>query len=492
MDELKAKELKAMHEPKSKKDDPNAMHKHTHNLVMIAVVLLIAAAAIWFQRYYYFQPHCDLGAIENRLFNTYYGIQSSLFDIASAENMPCTSFYTGHLPLGTLQKTSYIIYGPKGSGKTSVVKCDPSKYEGRWLVTITHDQIREHLKVFAERSGKSNRIADAVGDSWSGDDFAHVLISTMVGKIIESVKKDPAIFENALTGMSSAMKTRLTDILCVYFSSEVTRDLESVVNKILGNSFFSKISPGFTTSIQAADELKDIWDVIKIRPVVFAAKSLLIQAHEQMKTPKYLVDPRDPFSDVVVLCNFVKQVFGLTPAISIDGLDEISDIFSLSQDGHMNALTRFVKAAMAPRLEDMMVTGNIYWMYSFPAENMNYPKLFQSINLRSDKLAIIPIDWPLNSLMDYADSLLDMMRKQQIDSCAVLPDIRTLLCFNGTEDAYMKKLRHPRDMNIFMQELVLQLNRMAKEGRYLATVDDVNKAYAKYETRISFKPFNAQ
>ena len=144
---------------------------------------------------------------------------------------------------------------------------------------------------------------------------------------------------------------------------------------------------------------------------------------------------------------------------------------------------------MAPRLEDMMVTGNIYWMYSFPAENMNYPKLFQSINLRSDKLAIIPIDWPLNSLMDYADSLLDMMRKQQIDSCAVLPNIRTLLCFNEMEDAYLKKLRHPRDMNIFMQELVLQLNRMAKKGRYLATVDDVNNAYDKYETRISFKTF---
>jgi hypothetical protein len=69
----------------------------------------------------------------------------------------------------------------------------------------------------------------------------------------------------------------------------------------------------------------------------------------------------------------------------------------------------FCEGSYGSKIEGMMVTGNIYWMYSFPAENMNYPKLFQSINLRTDKLAIIPIDWPLDSLMDYADPLLDMI-----------------------------------------------------------------------------------
>jgi hypothetical protein len=152
--------------------------------------------------------------------------------------------------------------------------------------------------------------------------------------------------------------------VCVYSSSEVTTDLEVLVNVILETSFYNKISPFSVSDSVANDTLTKIWNVVKIRPAVVDAKSRVMKAHIKMKTSTYLIDPKDPFSDVVVLCNFVKQVFGSTPAIFIDGLDDMSDVFRFDQDGNMSALTHFAKAAMAPRLEDMMVTGNIYWMYS--------------------------------------------------------------------------------------------------------------------------------
>jgi hypothetical protein len=74
------------------------------------VTVLVAVAGIVLKRMYTPFPHCDLAAVDNRLFDKYYGIQSSFFDIIAAENMHCSLFYTGHLPLGTLQKTSYFVY----------------------------------------------------------------------------------------------------------------------------------------------------------------------------------------------------------------------------------------------------------------------------------------------------------------------------------------------------------------------------------------------
>jgi hypothetical protein len=87
-------------------------------------------------------------------------------------------------------------------------------------VAITHHQIREHLRCFAVQKiendeSDSTAIAEAVGKFWSGNDFAHVLLSTMVGQIIESVKKNPSVLSKTLKELPSAMQIRLIEIVCV-------------------------------------------------------------------------------------------------------------------------------------------------------------------------------------------------------------------------------------------------------------------------------------
>ena len=78
--------------------------------------------------------------------------------------------------------------------------------------------------------------------------------------------------------------------------------------------------------------------------------------------------------------------------------------------------------------------------------------------VRRDKIPITSIDWTPNLLNNYADFVLDNLRKESNGYCKKLPTFKELMSNQWSADRILKKLRHPRDLHIFMTNLIKILN----------------------------------
>lgn len=464
-------------------------------VVTLSILVLLVGFAI--HSYRAATSHCNLDESENRFFHKYYGITELPFDYLSAEKMNGqtfeTVFYNGNLPRQTLMSTSYVLHGLKGSGKSSVTKYESMQYNDRWVIPLTHDAIRDRLTFFQKHNHPGMNISSTVATHWSKEDFAHMLLVELVLNMVQAMKI-PELKERLISyakSMPISEKLRIIDIACVYFGSDVTVDLEEFVCDMLDLAWWQRRQVDVSRGVDTGDTIAvmGLWNAVKIRPVVPGSVNLMVNAHRFIENKvTFLADKSDPFTEISSVAQFFQKALSTTPAIAIDGLDEVSEIFREPCSKDTSALTAFVTSAMSPRLEDMMVTGKLYWMYSFPGENMDYDQLFSSIGLRNDKLLIINMKWSTNELLDYADSVLDWTRKRQVSHCADLPDIRTLLDYNNLPVNVTKnllgKLRHPRDLHIFMQELIVELNKNSRTQKFQqALLSDVEEAYTNWLTR---------
>ena len=105
---------------------------------------------------------------------------------------------------------------------------------------------------------------------------------------------------------------------------------------------------------------------------------------------------------------------------------------------------------------------------------------------RQDKIPVTKLEWSELKLINYADYVLDHLRKQAKHQCRPLPDICSLFGGKNLCSTYIRLLRHPRDLNIFFTKLIQHMNTVCSERDppFIATEDDLKDVYKIIETEV--------
>ena len=95
---------------------------------------------------------------------------------------------------------------------------------------------------------------------------------------------------------------------------------------------------------------------------------------------------------------------------------------------------------------------------------------------RIDKIPIITLKWSQKLLSHYADFVLFKLRENSENSCQMLPSFDQLL--GNSSAVILAKMRQPRDLHIYMAELIKFLNEycLDRDPPFIASVDDVMQA----------------
>ena len=196
--------------------------------------------------------------------------------------------------------------------------------------------------------------------------------------------------------------------------------------------------------------------------------------------PKNFLSVNPQRDHIRALSNFLKQDFNKKLVVVIDSLDENPYIFNKESEQKIKNLQTVVDAVVNSELltlalgneEDVALNALIF----LPIEK-------GLVINKNDKIPMIELNWSPRMLENYADFVLDNLKKQQQNPCKTLPTFRGLL---GDNDVLVKSvlqsLRHPRDLHFFMDSLldVLSENSSVKGIiPFIATQENVKLAMEK-------------
>jgi hypothetical protein len=197
----------------------------------------------------------------------------------------------------------------------------------------------------------------------------------------------------------------------------------------------------------------------------------------------------DAVEELRIFVRIMKRVHQKILKIVIDGLDENYFFFQGTSMVVPNLLT-FVKSALDRNIISIFLPGDLKIYYLFPNFVVQVPDITQSrggVKMqavtaidyftktmppeerhRFDKLPLFELSWPFERLFyGQADFTLDYIRRKNSENsrCVPLPSIRTLLGLDNPEHVtLLSNLRHPRDLNSFMQEMMLRLQDVSVSG----------------------------
>ncbi len=436
-------------------------------------------------------PWCDLSRLDNRNFTKYFNVRENLFaGKVGPDNIRCDMFYPGGIPVKALETLSYIVYGIKGSGKSTILKCTQRK--NAITLKLDNHKIKSALASFTNSLNENLRslgqnprqLPVSVKEYWRDIDFIHFVISVGVSTVLKASVSEKQLFEKAFQDLSPMDKINLIDLFCMYLVNQISSlDLEAFINKVLDKKLSKKVEIGPHHAY-----LIKVYEKIRIRPFDPNSSSLKLNVQARKfffpEEGETVLDPATPELQLNVLLEFMRKAFrGKQLAISLDGLDEIIDIFSGNEDASA-ALARFVSSATSAPLATLMTANEangelkLFWFYSFPGENLNYETLFP--NLHKDKLQYLHIKSTTSNLIGYAEFLLEKMREKQSSlwACKTIPKFEEMVQLDKTKHI-IEKLRNPRDMNLFMESLILELELEAQTTGFIANEEIVKRAYEK-------------
>ncbi|CAF0799590.1 unnamed protein product [Adineta ricciae] len=191
-----------------------------------------------------------------------------------------------------------------------------------------------------------------------------------------------------------------------------------------------------------------------------------------------------------ILVNFLNMVdIGIT--VIMDSLDE-TEIFFDKQDVNFSALQTFVNSSVNDEVLQMALGnwgngGNKLNKLSFHFFIPEIPKAPFNISWsRQDKIPVTKLEWDELKLINYANYVLDHLRKQAKHQCRRLPDICSLFGDEKLCSKYIRLLRHPRDLNIFFTKLIQTMNTVYTKRNlpFIATEDDLEAVRKIVETEV--------
>ncbi|CAF1234850.1 unnamed protein product [Adineta ricciae] len=191
-----------------------------------------------------------------------------------------------------------------------------------------------------------------------------------------------------------------------------------------------------------------------------------------------------------ILVNFLNMMdIGIT--VIMDSLDE-TEIFFDKQDINFSALQTFVNSSVNDEVLQMVLGnwgkgGNKFNKLSFHFFIPEIPRApFKISWSRQDKIPVTKLEWDELKLINYADYVLDHLRKQAKHQCRPLPDICSLFGDEKLCSKYIRLLRHPRDLNIFFKKLIQRMNTVCTKRNppFIATEDDLEAVRKIVETEV--------
>ncbi|CAF4042363.1 unnamed protein product [Rotaria sp. Silwood1] len=212
------------------------------NATICALISFISLIVVFIAYYFSGPPaSCDMSKAENRDFNAFYGIKhlQNHFSKQTADDCAASIIFTPALPQKVLtpdkSASSFITLAPYGTGKT-LLRCQYFKAlsSDRYLkILILNKEITDYVKRFTNKrklNSQSCQNSSCLIDC-SDNEFAQLLLSILVTKVIENYSQKQMKFSN----IAIERKIHLVTIICYYYNGDSIIQLEDFVNGFLGN-----------------------------------------------------------------------------------------------------------------------------------------------------------------------------------------------------------------------------------------------------------------
>jgi hypothetical protein len=456
-------------------------------LIFISIGILIASALILKNTNSH--KSCDLSDPINRSFDVYYGIKKNYFQEVNGEKSEI-SLYKSFIPEDLFSKNSFICVGGRGTGKTILRK---NYLKGKQMVIeLFNPEVSQILNNFllnvrGENLNKSDH--DLIELFWTPSQFENTVLYYFVERLMDLYNKNKIELINILKQISMDEKIQITLILNLYVSKEKLNTLNNLLNDIWSDNKkkYTEEEKKIMESIEGEEinkKLKDSFlDLIKYYNEILVVQRDFDRIKMISNTIKeYDLNPvfKLQYDKISIFTSFFKKYFFTTPIISIDSLDEVNYFFD-DKVIHKNSLKQFIKSCFYSSILAKAFNGSLEIAYFFPAIDGVDPKDFME---RKDKIPLIYINWTQSQLKNYADYVLKVMEKEQKDQCKKLKDFHRLINYEVSK-FYIEQLKTPREINIFMQELMLSLNGDAEINKFEPKTHNIAFALEKTMGRVN-------
>ncbi|CAF1261255.1 unnamed protein product [Adineta ricciae] len=467
---------------------------------IISIVLFVVGCFI------YLAPKdvsCSMENAENRDFERYYGLggQTNPFTKATADDCQSDIIYRPALPQGILQSdnsaSSFLTLAPYGTGKT-LIRCkynqtlSPTKY---FPVLILNKQISGYLETFVKKIETNTTVCREKNclKDWTENEYGQLLLSSLVTRFIEVFPKMSNTELQPLFELSIEKQMRLITTIISYYSAVGTVELETFVNRILGTKYkTNEIQHQYMEKGVAYNEklythfINEANRLLALDPNPTRIRLLYgVIAGQQVKNQFENIQLEENiFNDLRELTLFFRDKLHRIPVFIIDGIDE-NEYFFQNNKPNKDSLEAFCRTSVSNQIITQVMANNFHL-------SMFYPKIgdfkIEDAIGRVDKFPVYEIKWTKNSLFNYADYVLrHMNEKASYDRCKSLPNFETLVNYSDKSiPKYIDRLKTPRMLHYFIQELIIQMNNDARHASkpFIATVENVVHAYANAEKRF--------
>ena len=465
-------------------------------IILPILILLISIVVIYFGLIKV-SPLCDLTNPSNRSFDIYYGItpENNYFQEVNSEK-DSSPFFSHAIPGNLFSKSSFILVAKRGSGKTKIRK-QFVKTKG-FAIELYNKHANKILKSFIENVKANNpKMMDHeyIEKFWNETDFEDSIIYLAVDEILNKYTKMKSNFLNIFKNLkNSDMRLQLSTILCIYSVETKFLTLQDFLNNLwLSENWIDKeiqdypfevydTREGRTVLTRNYADMKKYQDSIRVFEKSSTGNNqrglkMLNNIIEKFNL-KYFIPPRN--DKLTIITDFFKEYFFITPTIVIDSLDEVSYFFD---DKIVNdkALKVFIKTSLKNFILAKAFDGSFDIVYLFP--QLETIKVADFIE-RRDKIPLIHLTWTPNQLKNYADFILNEMNKVHTSHCKTLPDFYELVQHKKFAKL-IDQIESPREMNIFIQELIIQLKADSSMNKFVPSQVNVEIALMKAKIRMN-------
>ena len=463
-------------------------------IVCILLTVVIAIVSIIF--YYKTPASCYMSTPENRDFNTYYGItgMKNHFQIEKADDCNSMIVFRPSLPQMILKSdysaSSFMTLAKYGSGKT-LLRCEYMKSlssNNYMKVVISNEQITEYFDRYVSKINRneSNYQTQNSLKNWSENEFAQVLLSTLVTQFIDTYYQHN--FKDRDLVLDK--KIKLIIIICYYYNTEGTSKLADFINSLLEKGVWSKYKIEDIKQQLRQENAQDdeqLWehsqeDLEKFTILRQDFERLLLllfvlrgEKFEDRALEKQLYG--NTIQDLIEFSSFIKKSIKKTPVFIVDGIDD-NKVFVRDNEVNTAALESFCRSSISSSIVIAALSGHFYLSLFYPKiDNIN----LENIIIPKDKFLVHAINWNKNSLINYADYVLSEMNKQASSKrCKPFPDFETLVNYSNREIAkIIDRITTPRELHGFLRSLMEEMNSNANNVKtpFEATLDDVKNAF---------------
>ncbi|CAF1463367.1 unnamed protein product, partial [Adineta steineri] len=172
--------------------------------------------------------------------------------------------------------------------------------------------------------------------------------------------------------------------------------------------------------------------------------------------------------------------------VVIDGIDENRYFFT---DNLVNKLSLelFLRSSVSQEILSSVMAHNFYLSLFYPEiDGIN----IQDMISRNDKFPTYKIKWNTDSIINYADYLVQKLSKRSSSTvrCKWFTNFEKLVNYPDQKNAaIINRIATPRELHYFMIDLISEMNNCAKHVAkpFIATSENVKNAFEKSTEHIS-------